>query len=145
MLQHTTRPSAGQGRVAPRTAPAALVRCPLRQPAGQTLNTTQARAQPSAQDDATDSKGSLGGARQLGEDLDARILSGEFSDTGSTKEKLTRPVRQFLAKDPVVGEMGRLGVGLLGAGRGGGGGAKANGAPPRPSQWRCPHPIHQKP
>lgn len=38
-----------------------------------------------------------------GQNLDARIESGEFTDAGSTKEKLTRPVRQILAKDPVVG------------------------------------------
>lgn len=34
-----------------------------------------------------------------GSNLDARISSGEFTDAGSTKEKLSRPVRQLLAKD----------------------------------------------
>lgn len=34
-------------------------------------------------------------------DLDSRIASGEFSDTGSTKERLTRPLRKALAKDPI--------------------------------------------
>jgi hypothetical protein len=39
------------------------------------------------------------------DDLSERILSGEFTDSGSTKEKLTRPVRKLLAQDPVgVGE-----------------------------------------
>ncbi|GBF96486.1 cytochrome P450 [Raphidocelis subcapitata] len=33
--------------------------------------------------------------------LEDRIAAGEFSDTGSTKERLTRPVRRFLAQDPV--------------------------------------------
>lgn len=37
--------------------------------------------------------------------LDERIASGEFSDVGSTKERLTRPLRRTLAKDPVgIGE-----------------------------------------
>ena len=35
-----------------------------------------------------------------GASLEDRISSGEFSDQGSTKEKLLRPVRQALAKDP---------------------------------------------
>jgi hypothetical protein len=40
-----------------------------------------------------------------GQDLDERISSGEFTDYGSTKEKLTRPVRKVLAQDPVgIGE-----------------------------------------
>ena len=34
-------------------------------------------------------------------DLDSRISSGEFTDAGSTKERLTRPIRKLLAKDPV--------------------------------------------
>lgn len=41
-----------------------------------------------------------------GSNLDARISSGEFTDAGSTKEKLSRPVRQILAKD-------KLGPGVL--------------------------------
>eukprot|EP00877_Chromochloris_zofingiensis_P008598 jgi/Chrzof1/3992/Cz13g16110.t1_CYP97A1[v5.2] len=32
--------------------------------------------------------------------LDERIFSGEFTDSGSTKERLTRPVRKLLAQDP---------------------------------------------
>ncbi len=46
---------------------------------------------------------SMGQAKS--EDLDERIMSGEFTDQGSTKEKLTRPIRKALAKDPVgIGE-----------------------------------------
>ena len=33
--------------------------------------------------------------------LEARIASGEFTDAGSTKERLTRPLRRLLAKDPL--------------------------------------------
>jgi hypothetical protein len=41
------------------------------------------------------------------DELGNRILSGEFTDSGSTKEKLTRPVRKFLAQDPTgIGEWG---------------------------------------
>jgi hypothetical protein len=37
--------------------------------------------------------------------LEARIASGEFTDTGSTKEKITRPLRKALAEEPTgVGE-----------------------------------------
>jgi hypothetical protein len=32
--------------------------------------------------------------------LEDRIQSGEFTDTGSTKEKMTRPLRKALAQDP---------------------------------------------
>ena len=32
--------------------------------------------------------------------LDERIASGEFDDSGSTKEKITRPLRKALAKEP---------------------------------------------
>lgn len=39
--------------------------------------------------------------RSFGENLEERIASGEFDDSGSTKEKLTRPVRKILAKDPL--------------------------------------------
>nr|AGN27239.1 CYP97A1 [Parachlorella kessleri] len=38
---------------------------------------------------------------KLGENLDDRIMSGEFSDVGSTKERLTRPLRKLLAQDPI--------------------------------------------
>jgi hypothetical protein len=33
--------------------------------------------------------------------LDDRIAAGEFTDVGSTKERLTRPIRRVLAQDPV--------------------------------------------
>ena len=36
-----------------------------------------------------------------GGSLEDRILSGEFSNQGSTKEKVLRPIRQALAKDPL--------------------------------------------
>lgn len=39
--------------------------------------------------------------RRKADDLSERILSGEFTDAGSTKEKMTRPIRKFLAQDPV--------------------------------------------
>uniref|UniRef100_A0A7S0RBW3 Cytochrome P450 n=1 Tax=Chlamydomonas leiostraca TaxID=1034604 RepID=A0A7S0RBW3_9CHLO len=35
-----------------------------------------------------------------GENLEDRIASGEFTDSGSTKEKITRPIRKALASDP---------------------------------------------
>lgn len=41
------------------------------------------------------------GSKKYGENLDDRIASGEFDDSGSTKEKLTRPLRKILAKDPL--------------------------------------------
>ena len=46
-------------------------------------------------EDAFEVKDKSGGS------LDSRILSGEFTDEGSTKEKLTRPLRKALAKDPL--------------------------------------------
>ena len=40
--------------------------------------------------------------------LAERIASGQYTDSGSTKEKITRPLRQALAKDPLgLGEMRR--------------------------------------
>jgi len=37
--------------------------------------------------------------------LEDRIASGEFDDSGSTKERMTRPLRKVLAKDPLgIGE-----------------------------------------
>ena len=32
--------------------------------------------------------------------LDERISSGEFTDVGSTKDRLIRPIRELLARDP---------------------------------------------
>lgn len=42
--------------------------------------------------------------------LEDRIASGEFTDAGSTKERLTRPLRRLLAKDP-LGPGARRGCG----------------------------------
>lgn len=36
-----------------------------------------------------------------GSSLEERIAAGEFTDAGSTKERLTRPLRRILAKDPI--------------------------------------------
>ena len=38
---------------------------------------------------------------RLGSGLDERILSGEFGDEGSTKERLLRPLRKLLARDRI--------------------------------------------
>jgi len=41
--------------------------------------------------------------------LDERILSGEFGDKGSTKERMSRPLRKFLASDPTgLGAFGSI-------------------------------------
>ena len=45
------------------------------------------------------SKPLWGKAAPTGKNLEERIASGEFDDSGSTKEKLTRPMRKLLAKD----------------------------------------------
>ena len=45
-----------------------------------------------------------GGLPQPPAGLDARILAGEFGDDGSTKERLSRPLRKLLARD-------RIGIG----------------------------------
>ncbi len=55
-------------------------------------------------------EGLFGGAgapqREPATDLESRIASGEFTDSGSTKEKLTRPLRKALAQDPTgLGEL----------------------------------------
>ena len=34
-------------------------------------------------------------------DLDMRIMRGEYSDEGSTKDRLTRPLRKALVKNPL--------------------------------------------
>jgi hypothetical protein len=55
-----------------------------------------------AANDGNDKNGKpLLGGRSFGENLEERIASGEFDDSGSTKEKITRPVRKLLAKDPL--------------------------------------------
>lgn len=43
---------------------------------------------------------------RTGDSLDDRILAGEFSDLGSTKDKWTRPLRKALATEPTrLGEL----------------------------------------
>jgi hypothetical protein len=54
-----------------------------------------------AKDDNDKNGKPLLGGRSFGENLEERIASGEFDDSGSTKEKITRPVRKLLAKDPL--------------------------------------------
>ena len=49
--------------------------------------------------------------KKMGENLEDRIASGEFTDTGSTKERLTRPVRKVLAQDP--SGFGEQGIGAV--------------------------------
>jgi len=45
--------------------------------------------------------------------LNERIASGEFDDSGSTKEKMTRPLRKMLAKEPFgIGALGVKGGGI---------------------------------
>ena len=55
----------------------------------------------------------LVGALPADASLDERISSGEFTDAGSTKERASRPMRKFLAKDPVG-----PGEGIFGGGEG---------------------------
>jgi hypothetical protein len=68
--------------------------------------------------------------------LDDRISSGEFTDAGSTKERMSRPVRKFFALDPVgPGERGG-GERWEGGGErweGGGDRGRRQPAPPPPS------------
>lgn len=49
----------------------------------------------------SDVRQELVGALAADSSLDERISSGEFTDSGSTKERASRPVRKFLALDPV--------------------------------------------
>ena len=51
--------------------------------------------------------GGDGDAESMSE-LDARIKAGVYSDIGSTKDRITRPLRRALAKDPIgPGAFGR--------------------------------------
>ena len=45
--------------------------------------------------------GGDGVATESMSELDARIRAGVYSDTGSTKDRLSRPLRRVLAKDPI--------------------------------------------
>ncbi|KAG2483949.1 hypothetical protein HYH03_017195 [Edaphochlamys debaryana] len=88
----------GQPRVAPR--------CPLRHAAVQRCKSVVRAEPPKPSGSTADEEKGLLGILPLaakGQNLDARIQSGEFTDSGSTKERLTRPLRQALAKEPVVG------------------------------------------
>lgn len=101
MQQHQSRSLGGR----PHQLPQVWRRCPLRTTSGQRIRPI-VYAEPS--EDIKSESGKLFGLiplRSKGENLDARIESGEFTDEGSTKEKLTRPLRQALAKDPVIGEV----------------------------------------
>lgn len=71
-----------------------------------------------AQEAAPPAAGAAAGAEDTG-DINDRILSGEFTDSGSTKEKLTRPLRKALAKDPTG--LGERAAGARAARRGGSG------------------------
>ena len=72
--------------------------------------------------------------------LDDRISSGEFTDAGSTKERMSRPVRKFFALDPVgPGERGEGGERWERGGERGGG--DANPTPPPPGRDSPPLPF----
>jgi beta-ring hydroxylase len=68
---------------------------------GSNVHRRQLVVTAAAKDDNDKSGKPLLGGRPFGENLEERIASGEFDDSGSTKEKITRPVRKLLAKDPV--------------------------------------------
>ncbi|EFJ40130.1 hypothetical protein VOLCADRAFT_100143 [Volvox carteri f. nagariensis] len=100
MQQHQSRTLGGR----PQQQPQRLPRCPVLRSAGISRSRPIVHAEPT-EGNQPDS-GKLFGLiplRARGENLDARIESGEFTDAGSTKEKLTRPLRQALAKEPIVG------------------------------------------
>ncbi|CAK0785609.1 hypothetical protein CVIRNUC_008820 [Coccomyxa viridis] len=63
------------------------------------------------------SNGNKSGSSVSNKSLDERILSGEFTDQGSTKERITRPIRKALAKDP-VGPGRNIALRLAKAGKG---------------------------
>ncbi|PNH09806.1 Protein LUTEIN DEFICIENT 5, chloroplastic [Tetrabaena socialis] len=77
--------------------------CALRCPMGRTALRRSPIVHAGAPKEDGQFFGLTPGSTTRGQDLDARIESGEFSDTGSTKEKITRPLRQALAKEPLVG------------------------------------------
>lgn len=60
-----------------------------------------AAAAPETESSASPRRLELVGALPADSSLDERISSGEFTDAGSTKERASRPVRKFLALDPV--------------------------------------------
>ena len=88
MIDKTLRPAAGGRACGPNASVRRIRPC------------FTARVVPRAVDSGKESASDWN-ERPKGTDLDERILSGEFTDSGSTKEKLTRPVRKLLAQDPV--------------------------------------------
>ena len=68
---------------------------------GATRREIRAAAAPETEPSAPSRRLELVGALPADASLDERISSGEFTDAGSTKERASRPVRKFLAKDPV--------------------------------------------
>jgi beta-ring hydroxylase len=122
MMQQRALGARRAGPSAPRVAGPAVRRAPSlllaspsstsssaarREPHGRRPIPTIARAEPPSKEEqrASNGLGNLFLRDGAGEDLDSRIASGEFSDAGSTKEKVTRPVRKALAQDPTgVGE-----------------------------------------
>ena len=83
---------------------------------GATRREIRAAAAPETEPSAPPRRLELVGALPADASLDERISSGEFTDSGSTKERASRPVRKFLAQDPFgPGERlrreGSLGVG----------------------------------
>ena len=62
-------------------------------PPGQASQNGASPSGPSSDDSAFEVKDKSGGS------LDVRIMRGEFTDDGSTKERITRPIRKVLAKD----------------------------------------------
>lgn len=99
MLGHRSSVQARPGRPGPAGRPRPVARAPI---GGRTAAPSSRAAEgrqrvPRAAGDPSD--GSQPPAND--DSLDARIASGEFSSSGSTKEQLTRPVRKLLAQDPV--------------------------------------------
>lgn len=80
---------------------------------GATRCEIRAAAAPETEPSAPPRRLELVGALPADTSLDERISSGEFTDAGSTKERASRPVRKFLAKDPVG-----PGEGIFGGGEG---------------------------
>ncbi|GLC45871.1 hypothetical protein PLESTB_001447900 [Pleodorina starrii] len=78
-------------------------RCPLRSNIGQRIKPIVHAEHSDGKDSESAKLFGLIPLRAKGQNLDERIESGEFTDAGSTKEKLTRPLRQALAKEPVLG------------------------------------------
>ena len=67
---------------------------------GATRREIRAAAAPETEPSEPPRRLELVGALPADASLDERISSGEFTDSGSTKERASRPVRKFLAQDP---------------------------------------------